>query len=171
MWKYLTFVLASILLLIGLTFSYFFVNGIYTKSTDNRRLIELSPSEKDLILGEMRTLLKAVNGVIMALSHGDMKAASDSARSAGMAMAADVNPLLMAKLPLDFKELGMGTHAEFDKLAKEIDDGANHQIILTRLSQITLRCIACHEANRLATIDNNRFRIKFSLERKAYALQ
>lgn len=149
MWKKLTFILASALVAVVLTFGYFFVNGIYSKSTDNRRLIPLSPAEKDLVLGEMRTMLKAVNGIVDALAKGDMTKAAEAAGSAGMAMAVDVNPVLMAKLPLDFKELGMGTHAQFDDLAAQIKSGAKQEIVLQRLSGITSRCIACHETNRL----------------------
>ena len=35
-------------------------------------------------------------------------------RSAGMHMAADVNPALMAKLPLPFKQMGMSIHKDMD---------------------------------------------------------
>lgn len=149
MWKKLTFVLATILAAVIFVFGYFFVNGIYSKSSDNRRLIQLSPSEKDLVLGEMRAMLKAVNGIVDALGKGDMPKAAEAASSAGMGMAVDVNPVLMAKLPLDFKELGMGTHGQFDELAAQIKAGAKQEVVLQRLSTITSRCISCHEANRL----------------------
>lgn len=149
MWKKLTFVLAALLISIVAVFGYFFVNGMVSKSTDNRRLIQLSSAEKDLVLGEMRTMLKAVNGVIDALAKNDMMKAAESASSAGMAMAVDVDPILMAKLPLDFKELGIGTHKLFDELTKDIKAGASQPAVLQRLSTITSRCIACHEVNRL----------------------
>lgn len=150
MWKTLTFVLASLLIGVFLVFGYFFVNGMYSTSSDNRRLIELAPAEKDLVLGEMRSMLKAVNGVIDALATKDMAKAADAASSAGMGMAVDVNPVLMAKLPLDFKELGMGTHAQFDELAAAIRSGADQESVLKSLSGITSRCVACHEVNRLS---------------------
>jgi hypothetical protein len=136
-------------LVTAIIFGVFFVKGSTTKSTDNRRAIILSPSEKDLVLAEMRTLLKAVSGVIHALSENDMKKAAESATSAGMGMAVDVNPILMAKLPLDFKSLGMGTHRAFDELAFEIKSGATSPAILKSLGRITNRCIACHDTNRL----------------------
>ena len=162
MWKTLTFTFGALLLAVVLIFGYFFVSGIYTKSTDNRRLIQLSPVEKDLVLGEMRTMLKAVNGVIDALSKGDMSNAAVAASSAGMAMAVDVNPMLMAKLPLDFKELGMGTHGQFDELAAQIKSGTSQDLVLQKLSSITSRCIACHEVNRLGMNDRFKNKLVFS---------
>lgn len=152
MWKKLTFLFGSLLLVVLLAFGYFFVSGIYTQSTDNRRLISLSPSEKDLVLGEMRSMLKAVNGLIDALAKNDMAEAAKAASSAGMAMAVDATPLLMTKLPLDFKELGMGTHKEFDELAAQIKSGTSTELVLQKLSAITHRYVACHESNRLSEL-------------------
>ena len=139
-------------LTVGL-FSFFFVRGTTSVSTDQRRSVNLSPVEKDLVLGEMRTMLKAINGMLGALSDGDMSKAADAATSAGMAMAVDTSPILMAKLPLDFKELGMGTHKAFDDLSSEIKRGATLPQVLVKMHQITNRCIACHEANRLGSIN------------------
>jgi hypothetical protein len=131
------------------TFAVFFVKGTTTVSSDQRRSVNLNPQEKDLVLGEMRSMLKAVNGMLGALSEGDMKKASEAADSAGMAMAVDADPILMAKLPLDFKELGMGTHKAFDELSTRIKNGTTIPEALKAMNQITTRCVACHEVNRL----------------------
>ncbi|OYZ13000.1 MAG: hypothetical protein B7Y39_18475 [Bdellovibrio sp. 28-41-41] len=139
-------------LTVGL-FAIFFVKGTTTVSSDQRRAIMLSPIEKDLVLGEMRTMLTAVNGVLGALSENDMKKAAIAASSAGMAMAVDTSPILMAKLPLDFKELGMGTHKAFDDIAVAIGKGATLPEILKSMHQITNRCVACHQVNRLASAE------------------
>ncbi|MBK9040609.1 MAG: hypothetical protein IPL83_15845 [Bdellovibrionales bacterium] len=139
-------------LTVGL-FAIFFVKGTTTVSSDQRRAILLSPSEKDLVLGEMRTMLTAVNGVLGALSENDMKKAALAASSAGMAMAVDTSPILMAKLPLDFKELGMGTHKAFDDISTAIGKGTTLPEILKSMHQITNRCVACHEVNRLASTE------------------
>jgi hypothetical protein len=143
--------LALWVLTIGV-FAFFFVRGTTSVSTDQRRSVNLSPVEKDLVLGEMRTMLKAINGMLGALSDGDMNKAAEAATSAGMTMAVDTSPILMAKLPLDFKELGMGTHKAFDDLSSEIKKGATLPQVLVKMHQITNRCIACHETNRLGSI-------------------
>lgn len=128
-----------------------FVNGWTTPGSDHRTEIILAPSERDLILSEMRMLLKAVHGVVTGLSGpaGDIRAVEESARAAGMTMAADVNPALMAKLPLAFKQMGMSIHRDMDALADAIVQKEPPQQILQRLSSMTARCTTCHDMFRL----------------------
>jgi hypothetical protein len=84
------------------TFAWFFVRGNTTSGTDNRTAVILQASERDLVLGEMRALLTATQGILVGLNANDMPQVAKAARSAGMAAAVDVNPALMAKLPLSF---------------------------------------------------------------------
>ncbi len=151
MWKRIALVMVIVWLVSAGTVSWFFIKGSTEMGTDNRRAVRLSPHEKDMVLGEMRAMLKAVSGVITALAEKDPKRAAEAASSGGMAMAVDATPGLMAKLPLDFKELGMGTHKAFDDLAAEIKGGATQEVVLKKVSVITSRCIACHETNRLTS--------------------
>ena len=41
-------------------------------------------------------------------------------RAVGMGMAADVEPAIMMKLPLPFKQMGMSVHRDFDAIADGI---------------------------------------------------
>ena len=131
---------------------WFFVQGWTTQGADGRIQIVLAPAERDLILGEMRMLLKAVHGVVSGLGSQDQGAdrmqMEQAARSAGMAMAADVNPALMAKLPLPFKQMGMSIHKDMDALADGIVRKETPQQILQRLSSMTARCTTCHDMYR-----------------------
>jgi cytochrome c556 len=131
---------------------WFFVRGWTTEGTDGRTQIVLASAERDLILGEMRMLLKAVHGVVTGLAGQDQAAdrtqMEQAARSAGMHMAADVNPALMAKLPLPFKQMGMSIHKDMDALADAIVNKETPQQILQRLSSLTQRCTACHDVYR-----------------------
>ena len=131
---------------------WFFVQGWTAAGIDGRTQIMLAPAERDLILGEMRLLLKAVHGVVTGLASQDQEAGRTqmerAARSAGMHMAADVNPALMAKLPLPFKQMGMSIHHDMDALADAIVNKENSQQILQRLSNMTARCTACHDVYR-----------------------
>ncbi len=128
---------------------WFFVQGWTTQGTDGRMAIVLAPTERDLILGEMRMLLKAVHGVVTGLAGRDQEAdraqMEQAARSAGMGMAADVNPALMAKLPLPFKQMGMSIHKDMDALADAVIQKETPQQILQRLSNMTARCTGCHD--------------------------
>jgi len=134
---------------------WFFVQGWTMESTDGRTQIVLAPAERDLILGEMRMLLKAVDGVVAGLAgqnqEADRAQMEQAARSAGMHMAEDVNPALMAKLPLPFKQMGMSIHADMDALADAVIQKETSQQILQRLSNMTARCTACHDMYRFST--------------------
>ena len=130
-----------------------FVKGWTAPSGDGRTEVLLAPRERDMVLAEMRQLLKAVHGVIGGLgdeAQSSMRAAQ-SARAAGMHMAADADPALMAKLPLAFKQMGMSVHRDMDGLADAITRGETSQQIMNRLAGITSRCITCHDMYRFGT--------------------
>ena len=133
---------------------WFFVQGWTAQGIDGRTHIVLAPAERDLILGEMRLLLKAVHGVVTGLAGqnqaADRTQMEQAARSAGMHMAADVNPALMAKLPLPFKQMGMSIHKDMDALADAIANKETSQQILQRLSSMTSRCTTCHDVYRFS---------------------
>jgi hypothetical protein len=129
-----------------------FVKGWTTPGTDGRTEIVLAPVERDLVLREMREFLKAIHGVITGLSDPaqDMKEAEHAARAAGMRMAADVDPAIMAKLPLPFKQMGMSVHQDMDRLADAIAQKEDAAKILNRVSSITARCTTCHDLYRFS---------------------
>jgi hypothetical protein len=66
-------------------------------------------------------------------------------------MSVDVNPIIMAKLPLTFKSIGMSVHRDFDALADGIQSGERGEQILKRLSDLTSTCTACHDLYRFST--------------------
>ena len=131
-----------------------FVRGWTVPGTDGRTQIVLAPAERDMILGEMRMLLKAVHGVVTGLAGQDQAAdrtqIEQAARSAGMGMAVDVNPALMEKLPLPFKQMGMSIHRDMDALADAAVQKETPQQILQRLSSMTARCTTCHDIYRFS---------------------
>lgn len=137
------------LVVIGV-FVKFFISGSTSISTDNRKAVHLAPNEKDVVLGEMRTVLQALNGTLKALGNGDFKVAAIEAKKAGAGMAVDINPVVMAKLPLEFKKLGMSMHDDFDKYSQDLANGMTEKQALQRMGEITNKCIACHATYRLA---------------------
>lgn len=130
-------------------FAFYFVQGVTSHSSDDRRAIHLDPQEKDMVLGEMRTILSAVNGILTGLSKADPTAVSQAAKSAGMTMAVDGSPVLIAKLPMEFKAIGLSLHGDFDKLSADVDAGLPSDQVITRLSEITNKCVSCHHDYRL----------------------
>lgn len=150
--KYKSWFFGSLLLwlfVIGVA-GFFFVKGWTVPSRDSRTAVALSEAERDQVLGEMRQLLKSVHGILQGVSARDLAGAGSAARAAGMGMAADVNPALLAKLPLTFKAMGMSVHRDFDGLADGIQSGEQGEQVLKRLSDLTSRCTACHDLYRFA---------------------
>lgn len=149
MYKKLFYVSLTLWLLTVGVFAKFFITGQTSKSTDNRTAIHLAANEKDIVLGEMRAVLSAVNQTINALAKDDFKEASISIKKAGAGMAVDINPALMAKLPLEFKKFGMSMHDDFDKFSEDLNKGMTQKEALTRMGAITNKCVACHATYRL----------------------
>ncbi len=141
-WKKLTFLSFGLWALSVGAFLYMFIVGTGTK-VDNRTEILLLPSERELVLGEMRQLLEGVRGIIGGVAAEDKSVIASSARAVGMQMAVDVNPALMAKLPKAFKELGMGTHRRFDELADRVHSLSGKEV-LQETHAIMGSCIGCH---------------------------
>ena len=145
---------AIVLWLITLAiFATFFIRGNTTTGSDNRTAIVLKAGELELVLSEMRGLLSTVYGVMEGLNKGDMEQVAKAATQSGMAAAADVNPALMAKLPLAFKSLGMSVHQDMDDLAKAAKEGKSAAELQNRLTASLAKCIACHSAWQLKAAD------------------
>lgn len=128
---------------------FFFVRGWTSESSDRRTAIHLAPAERDLVLAEMREMLHSVHNLVTGLSAGDRKIMEQAARASGMGMAVDVNPIILAKLPLAFKQQGMSVHRDFDALADSIAQGADQATVLRNFTGITARCVGCHVSYRL----------------------
>lgn len=125
-------------------FAWFFIHGNTAAGNDGRTAVVLQAGERDLILSEMRGLLVATQGILDGANNGDMQRISKAARAAGMAAAADVNPVLMAKLPLELKKLGMSVHRDMDDIASAAESGQPSAEILKKASSVLTKCMACH---------------------------
>jgi methyl coenzyme M reductase subunit C-like uncharacterized protein (methanogenesis marker protein 7) len=153
MWKKIALVsLAFWILTLG-TAGYFFIKGTAEEGDDGRLAVKLHRAERNLVLGEMRALLSGVQTILEASLNNDMKVVETTSISLGMKAAVDVNPTLMAKLPLDFKSTGMGVHKRFDDLALKVHAGANKDEVIREVSDIMLTCVGCHQAYRLDEVD------------------
>jgi hypothetical protein len=145
--------IASVALLLWVitiaVFVWFFVRGNTAAGTDYRTAIVLQSSERDLILSEMRGLLAAVQEILEGVNQGDIDRIVRSSRSVGMAMAVDESPLLMAKLPLAFKTLGLSVHREMDQIADAAEGGKPIPELLKMASNTLAKCVACHASWQL----------------------
>jgi len=142
--------LATIALLLWVVtiavFAWFFIHGNTTAGTDGRTAVVLQPGERDFVMTEMRGLLAATQEILEGANQGDVQRIIKAARGAGMAGAADVNPTLITKLPIEFKQLGMSLHRDMDEIAKAAEGGKLVPELLKMTSNTLTKCIACHAA-------------------------
>lgn len=142
--------LAQIALLLWIAtfaiFGWFFIRGNTTAGTDGRTAVVLQPVERGFVMTEMRGLLAATQGILEGASQGDMQRIIKAARSAGMAGTAEVNPALMTKLPIGFKQLGMSLHSDMDEIANAAESGKPMPELLKMTSNALAKCVACHSA-------------------------
>jgi hypothetical protein len=128
---------------------WFFIHGNTTVGTDGRTAVVLQASERDFVLSEMRGMLAATQGILEGANQGNMQGVMKAASAAGMGAAADVKPALMAKLPIEFKTLGMSVHRDMDEIAKAAASGTPAPEILKMASNTLTKCVACHSAWQL----------------------
>ena len=130
--------------------AYTFIFGTTAEvAKDGRKAIVMSAGEKDLVLGEMRGLLEAVQAITEGVVENDLTTVAASAHAVGMASTGGEPAALIAKLPLEFKTLGMGTHQAFDDLGNEATDMGDPQVVLGMLGDILQRCTSCHAGYRI----------------------
>lgn len=139
------------ILLLGMVYK-FVIEGSTEKSSDNRIAIQLTVTEKNLVLAEMRAFLESAQQITHGLSSGDMALVAANARRVGLAAQQGVPGSLMGKLPLAFKQLGRDTHEKFDLLALDAEqlEDANHT--LSQLGTLMQNCVACHAGYRLEAL-------------------
>ena len=132
------------------TMSYVFViRGNVVDSPDGRTAIILTAGERNEILAEMRGFLESVQEITSGLAENDMEAIAISAHRVGMVNAQNVPVALMAKLPLEFKTLGMATHKAFDEIAMESKDMKDSTVVMSKLGALLNNCTTCHAGYRL----------------------
>lgn len=127
----------------------FLIHGNVEPHADGRTAVLLLPDERNLVLSEMRGLLEGVQAIVQASVAGDMQSVATTATSVGMIAAQGESPQLISKLPLEFKTLGLGTHADFDELAQLAGVTDDPLEVLSSLGKIMDKCVTCHAGYRL----------------------
>lgn len=119
-------------------------------AVDQRQRLTLPAPARNMVLAEMRQMLRSIEGVLSGLAEGDSAAAAEAARASGMAVAVDVAPEVRTKLPAAFVQFGMAaTHQGFDALAEKLERSADTQAALADFAALTQNCVACQATYRL----------------------
>ena len=126
----------------------FIISGDVKLSSDGRQAIQLTDSERNLVLTEMRTFLSSTQAITQALATENMEQAVKAARLVGAAAQQAVPGSLVGKLPLEFKKLGFDTHQKFDQLALDAEQLGDPEYTLKQLAELMNNCVACHAIYR-----------------------
>lgn len=126
-----------------------FVRGSTAPASDGRIAVMLRGPERDLVLTEMRGMLMAVRGISEGLAENRRADISQAARDGGGSAMGGVPMSLMAKLPLEFKGMGMAMHKGFDELAAAAERGEATDKLLVRLAGQLNQCVGCHQGYRI----------------------
>jgi hypothetical protein len=113
-------------------------------SGDTRAVIELTAADRLHLLGEMRMFLETTQTIIQALGSEDWAAVAKGARMAGPHAMHGAPATLRQALPAEFRQQGMATHQDFERIALDAEDLKDTQHTLGQFSQTLNRCIACH---------------------------
>jgi len=130
-------------------------DGHHAPAQDNRTVLQLSPDERAMLLGEMHLFLDGVRKMTAALGQQDMAATAAAARPLGMKMAQTMPPALRAKLPLEFRQMGGPLHADFDQMALDAESLKDVSYTLMQLSGTLQKCAGCHAMYQIRTSDSH----------------
>lgn len=148
--KPITLALATLL---GLNLSVASAQESHTHAAvaDGRAILELSPEERVMILGEMRLFLDGIQKMTAAMGRQDTQATAAAARAMGRKMVHEVPPALREKLPLEFRQLGFSVHRDFDQIAMDAESMKDVSTTLNQLSATLQKCVSCHTTYQIRT--------------------
>ena len=126
----------------------FIIAGSVEIADDGRTAILLEAGERDFVLGEMRVFLEAVQGIVAAVAENDMASVAELSTAVGMGSTGGETAALIGKLPLEFKTLGLATHALFDDLATLATDNGDSTVVTANLGVLMENCTNCHAGYR-----------------------
>jgi hypothetical protein len=124
---------------------------------DNRMVIQVTKSERNQVLVEMREFLHGLHNIQHAIGRKDMKSLAVTARPMGPLL--DRTPAsLKEKLPEEFTQLAIAQNEAFLSLAKMAENKADVGDLLEQTAEIITYCSGCHDAYRFEIITPSKSR-------------
>jgi cytochrome c556 len=117
---------------------------------DTRQIVSLSVEERAWLMNEMRGHLAGIEKTISGLSQGDIDAVREAAIDRGTPHLNDPTRMKFPhKVPDAWKALAGNMHKGFDSVLVSVNNKDSVKETLTRVSNLTQNCIACHAAYRI----------------------
>ncbi|HUW50488.1 MAG TPA: hypothetical protein VMV75_05685 [Sulfuricella sp.] len=119
---------------------------------DERKALKLEPSERAMLLIEMRQFLNGIQVMTESLSRDDLNAVASAAKPLGRAAMHDVPDSMKAKLPKEFKQFASAVHGGFDQVALDAESLGDTKHTQKQLADILKNCVSCHNAFQIQAL-------------------
>ena len=149
---YLAIIAVLVVIIVAMGYK-FIVAGSAERADDGRLAVTLEPTERALMLREMREFVVGLQAVAEGLAHDNMKAVATASRAMGMARSHDVPIAMIGKLPLEFKTLALGLH----RAVRHHCDGRRRYRDCPNIPLVNLP-MHCRNALRATTVTKSRVR-------------
>lgn len=129
----------------------FFTGSTTTPSDDGRASFEVTAAEAVHIQSDMRRFLSAIQQINQGLAEDNMERVSEVATAVGSGNHHSAPITLIAKLPMEFRQLGFSTHSGFSTIATHAEAGEKAAVI-EQLSSTIKNCVVCHESFAITVV-------------------
>ncbi len=148
--KKLPWILAALFFLTSLFLLYFFLfKGKTVPAEDGRTAILMKAEHRNFVLQEMRGFLESVAQIHNGILKEDREQVISAARSSGGTVVEHAPAGLMARLPMEFKQMGFAVHGLFDAMADSLEAGASTELTRQQLNVQLNHCVACHKVFKI----------------------
>ncbi|MCE5181673.1 MAG: hypothetical protein LLG15_07730 [Betaproteobacteria bacterium] len=120
--------------------------------TDDRKALKLEPSERAMLLIEMRQFLNGIQVMTESLSRDDLKAVANAAKPLGRAAMHEVPDSMKAKLPKEFKQFALAVHGGFDQIAMDAESLGDTKHTQKQVADLLKNCVSCHNTFQIQVL-------------------
>lgn len=118
---------------------------------DNRIAIQVSPSERNQMLYEMRDFLHSLFNMHNALAKHDMKAVAVSTTPMS-GLLERLSPNIRAKLPMEFSQMAIGMNELLTVMARDAKTKGDMSLTQSQMAELMTYCSGCHDTFRFETL-------------------
>jgi hypothetical protein len=117
-----------------------------------RMAVQLTESERDFILNEMRAQLNMLYVMSEGLSRKDLATVAAAAKRRGSDTLNTAPAAVFERTPAPFRDMIVASRAKIDQIAVEAGNKVEPEVILKRTTELLQLCNSCHAEWQLKVI-------------------
>ena len=138
----------AVLILLGLALALPISTSAQAPAKDERKAIALTEPTFLFVLGEMRNLMDALQGVMEAAGKGDWDKAAAAADKSGMKASKATPKEVTAELPDEIRQMSRQMRLAFDAVAETATSKRDAAAVSTKVAETMQLCNTCHQGYR-----------------------